>query len=200
MITIKIGPCPIQIHFTCFALLAFCCIFTGMGGGALCFTGVILHEFAHLGAMMGLGAVPVGIYVSALGCRIVLGKRTLLPDWKHIVISLAGPAANLLTFLTSFFFGQRDSLFAMVNLGLGLIHSLPIEPLDGGLAFHYALRGWLGEERAGRITRLVSVLFLIPIAVLGFLVLLQTQYNYSLLALSVYLMLYLVLGKEYAAF
>ena len=52
-----------------------------------------------------------------------------------------------------------------------------------------------GAERAGRW---VSAGLLAPLWVLGFLVLLRTRYNYSLLALALYLMLYLVLGADYA--
>lgn len=33
-------------------------------------------------------------------------------------------------------------------------------------------------------------------AVLGFLILLRTRYNFTLLAMSLYLMLYLLLGKD----
>ena len=39
---------------------------------------------------------------------------------------------------------------------------------------------------------------LLPLWVLGFWVLLRTRYNYTLLALALYLMLYLVLGKDYS--
>ncbi len=42
----------------------------------------------------------------------------------------------------------------------------------------------------------VSLLFLFPMAVLGFLILLRTRYNFTLLAMSLYLMLYLLLGKD----
>ncbi len=48
-------------------------------------------------------------------------------------------------------------------------------------------------EMAGKISHIISILLLIPLATMGFLVLLHTRHNYSLLALSIYLMLYLVL-------
>ncbi len=91
-------------------------------------------------------------------------------------------------------FGLRS--FARANLALALVHSLPVEPLDGGLALRYLLRGLLGAGRAEKISRISSALCVFPLALLGFWVLLRTRYNYSLLALSLYLMLYLVLGKD----
>ncbi|WP_322173769.1 hypothetical protein [Acutalibacter caecimuris] len=198
MITITIGKCQVQVYFSCFALLAFCCIFNGMGGGAACFLAVILHECAHLAAMWVFGVYASQVTLTALGCRVVPSKGKNLPDCRQAVVSLAGPGVNLLCFLLALALGAAQSTFAGASLALGIAHSLPIEPLDGGLALRYLLRARLGGPRAEKLSRMLSALFLFPLAVLGFLVLLHTRYNYSLLALSVYLMLYLVLGRDYA--
>ena len=170
-----------------------------MGGSAICFVSVLLHESAHLGAMLSLHMAPARIILSALGCRVVLNRGCHLSDWKQAIISLSGPAANWLVFLSTLILGFADSPLAMVNLALGLTHILPIEPLDGGFALRYILRSQFGEEKADSVSKGISVLFLLPLALLGFYILLRTQYNYSLLALSIYLMLYLVLGKDEAA-
>lgn len=55
----------------------------------------------------------------------------------------------------------------------------------------------MGQQRAARAATAVSLVFLIPLAVLGFWVLLRTRYNFTLLAMSLYLMLYLVLGRDF---
>ena len=65
-----------------------------------------------------------------------------------------------------------------------------------GLALRSLLSLRLGPRRAGRFATGVSLLFLFPMAVLGFLILLRTRYNFTLLAMSLYLMLYLLLGKD----
>lgn len=103
---------------------------------------------------------------------------------------------NWLCFLLAASFGLGGSGFAGANLALGIAHSLPIEPLDGGLALRYLLRQRHGALWAEKASRIVSAAFLFPLAALGFLIVLRTRYNYSLLALSVYLMLYLVLGWD----
>lgn len=194
MFTLKLGRCRIEIHFSCFALLAFCCIFTGMGGSAAFFLAALFHESAHLAAMWALGAPPEKVILSALGCRVEPRRDSFLSDRSQALISLAGPGVNLFFSLLFSAFGQSG--FAGINLALGMIHSLPVEPLDGGLALRYLLRSRWGAQRAEKISKITSVLFIFPLAVLGFLVLLRTRYNYSLLALNVYLMLYLVLGKD----
>lgn len=106
------------------------------------------------------------------------------------------PGVNLLCAGGMLAAGETAHPFFFASLGLGLLHSLPIEPLDGGLALRSLLSLRLGPRRAGRFATGVSLLFLFPMAVLGFLILLRTRYNFTLLAMSLYLMLYLLLGKD----
>lgn len=188
-----LGRCRVRIDFSFYALIAFCCIFTGAEGGLACFAAILIHEAAHLAVMGMFHAGLAEIRLSALGCRIISREARLLNDRKNAAVSLAGPEANWVSLLLSAALGYGNSPFALASLALALAHSLPVEPLDGGLALHYILRDRYGNERSEIICRVVSVLFLIPLAVLGFFVLLRTRYNYSLLALSVYSMLYLVL-------
>lgn len=169
-----------------------------MEGAAACFLATALHESAHLLAIAIFKAPAACVEISALGCRITPRQGQFLSDWQQAVISLAGPGMNLLCFFLAQGFDCVDSAFTGASFALGLAHSLPIEPLDGGLALRYLLRGPLGSRRAELAGRILSAALIFPLGVLGFLILLQTQYNYSLLALSVYLMFYLVLGRDYS--
>lgn len=192
MLAFRMGPCRVRINFSFFALIAFCCIFTGAEGGLACFWAVCVHEAAHLIAMGALGAWPEKVRISALGCRIEARGQRALSDRQNILVSLAGPGANWLC-AAAMAFCFTESAFFGANLAMAAVHSLPVEPLDGGLALRYFLRSRYPEEKAESISRIVSTLFLVPLAALGFLVLLRSHYNYSLLALSVYLVLYLIL-------
>ena len=78
---------------------------------------------------------------------------------------------------------------------LAAFHLLPIAPLDGGQALFALLSRRLPTERAGTVVWAFSLLILLPLAVLGFWVLLQSRYNFSLLAVSVYLMFLLVFKR-----
>lgn len=192
----RLGGCKVRVGFTCFVLLAACCLFSGLGGGGACAAAVMLHEGAHLAMMWLLHTPPESVALTAMGCRVSYCKGISLSNKKHALISLAGPGMNWLCFLLSKIHGI-DIAFTASSLALGILHSLPIEPLDGGLALRYFLMGRLGPFRAEKVCRLVSAVILFPLAALGFMVLLRTRYNYSLLALSMYLMLYLVLGWDY---
>ncbi len=183
----RLGPCQVEWGFSCFVLLAFACLFLPMETPALLLS-MALHEAGHLGAMGALRALPRRVIISALGVRMVLPPGAPLTKGKEALVSAAGPGANLLCFLLCWAAGRPQGAFALSSLALGLLHLLPVAPLDGGL---------IAEKLLGpRAGRWLSAAFLIPLGALGFWVLLRTRYNYSLLALSVYLMLYLVLGED----
>ncbi len=197
MLTFFFGQCRVEVKFSCFALLAFCCLFAGASSSAFLLLAVALHEFAHLLVLLLFRAPPKAVQLSALGCRVVLNPEHRLTYQKNTIVSLAGPFANLLFGgITSLLSGEIH-VFAQANLALGMFHILPIEPLDGGLALRSFLNEVLDERKAGRITFFLSLSLLFPLAVLGFLILLETRYNFSLLLMSLYLMLYLVLKRNY---
>lgn len=195
MMVFRLGPCTVRINFSFFALIAFCCIFTGAKGGLACFLAVCIHEAAHLVAMGIVDVWPEKVALSALGCRVEVSGQHKLTDRQNIWISLAGPCSNWLSMAVALCFG--GGAFCGASFAMAFAHSLPIEPLDGGLALRYFLRSRYTYEKAELVSRVISTLFLIPLAILGFLILLHTRYNYSLLALSVYLMLYLVMKWDF---
>lgn len=192
-----LGGCSVELSFSCFALLAFCCLFAGGESSAVFLLAVLLHEASHLAALFLLHVPPVRCRLSALGCRLELDPARPLSCRQRALVSLSGPAANLLCFLICLLMGQGGSAFGSANLILGAFHLLPVEPLDGGLALHAFFTEKLGVSAAGKLTAVCSVLVLLPLSVLGFLVLLRTRYNFSLLALCMYLMLYLMLKQDF---
>lgn len=185
---VKIGRCRLELGFSCFLAAAFACLFLPGETPALFFS-MALHEGGHLAAMRALGVVPRRVTVSAMGLRIVLPEGRALSRGQEALVSAAGPGVNLFCFLACWAAGRPGTPFALSSLVLGVLHLLPIAPLDGGLI----VERFFGA----RVSRWVSAAFLIPLGALGFFILLRTRYNYSLLALSVYLMLYLVLGEDY---
>ena len=197
MISFSLGGCRFSLGFSCFALLAFCCLFLGAGGSAFFLLAVLFHEGAHIVVMAHFGAMPAAVQLTALGCRMVPRRDKLLPYGEQALVSLAGPGCNLLCAGgMGCFFQGGDHPFFWSSLVLGILHSLPVEPLDGGMAFRCFLSSRMAERTASRISLWVSLLILFPLAVLGFLLLLRTRYNFTLLALSMYLMLYLVLKRD----
>ena len=196
MLEFAIKGCSLTIRFSFFALLAFCCLFAGASSSAFLLLAVFLHESAHLLAMCLFHAPPKSIVLSALGCRMILFEEKPMGYGKNMLVSLAGPFANLLSFGMMALFSGEAHIFAQASLTLGMFHCLPIEPLDGGLALRAFLSTFLEAERAEKITFVISLVLLFPLSVLGFLLLLRTRYNFSLLLMSLYFLLYLVLKRD----
>ncbi len=196
MISFVLGKCRIQIGFSFFALLAFSCLFVGAGSSAFFLGAAGIHELAHLVVLCGLGVPPEQIRLTLWGCRMVPNRERRLGFHSQAAISLAGPGINLLGAGFLYAVGLREHPFFSANLVLGILHILPIEPLDGGIALHALLCARWKEHVAGWISLGISLALLFPLGVLGFLLLLQTRYNFTLLALSIYLMLYLLLRED----
>lgn len=127
---------------------------------------------------------------------MVSNREKILSYGQMALVSLAGPGINLLCAGGMFLLGLEAHPFFGANLVLGMLHSLPIEPMDGGMAFHALLRARMKGERADKLCFAVSLGLILPMAVLGFVILLRTRYNFTLLAMSLYLMLYLVLKRD----
>ena len=82
------------------------------------------------------------------------------------------------------------------NLFIGLINLLPIMPLDGGQILFVILSKRVCGETCERVTQIVSFLTLLPLALVGFIILLESKYNFSLLFLCFYLMTYLLFKND----
>ena len=69
--------------------------------------------------------------------------------------------------------------------------------LDGGIILSLILNDKIGNfEKSKKISNIISVVFLIPIAIVGFLVLLSSKYNFSLILLSCYLFSYILFKED----
>ena len=84
----------------------------------------------------------------------------------------------------------------MVHATMAVMNLLPVEPLDGGQALFCLLAPHMEEPKATRAVLVVSVVTILPLAAAGFYVLLHSGYNFTLLAVSVYLVLLLLLKKK----
>uniref|UniRef100_UPI0002DC4984 site-2 protease family protein n=1 Tax=Ruminococcus bromii TaxID=40518 RepID=UPI0002DC4984 len=76
---------------------------------------------------------------------------------------------------------------AMANLCTGLFNMLPVMSLDGGQLMYVILCRKFSEKSAERIINITAVIILFPLTVLGFMVLLNSKYNFSLLFVCAYL-------------
>ena len=190
MIELQIKGCKVHLHFSIFALAAFSALFAGAENGVLLLAFILMHETAHLLAMLFCGISPKSVIISALGMRILLHPAQRPKYQESACISLAGPLSNLAIGALCILFHAETAM--QINFCIGFFHLLPLEPLDGGLALRALLSAVFEKEKADRISTVVSFTVVFPLMVLGFLLLIYTR-NFSLLLVALYAMLYLLL-------
>ena len=87
-------------------------------------------------------------------------------------------------------------MFVSAHLTLGVFNSIPVSTLDGGQALLILLQHRMSPYRANRILDVLSLVILFPLAAAGFWVLLRSKYNFTLLAVSLYLIAVVLLKKQ----
>ena len=97
---------------------------------AISFIFILLHELGHAitGIILGLKIKKININVFGLSIEFEnYGKERLN---NKIIIDMAGPAINIITFIIAVIFKHEE--IAYINILLAIINLLPIYPLDGG--------------------------------------------------------------------
>ncbi len=148
----------------------------------LIFLSILLHEAGHLWvmALFGIGIesvtlLPIGIDIKR--------RQKYISYTKEIVLALAGIAVNML----AFFIFKKYEFFAYTNLLYALINLIPTKGLDGGNALEAFLLSYFDMERADRVLKTVSFVFVILLWMLGIYILFILNGNISIFALSVFL-------------
>ena len=158
-----------------------------------CFLAAAIHELGHLFMMKLCGAEPSGINVSLFDIKIIQRSRHSLSFVRDALIILAGPAANLIMFALFFPF---CAVFSAVNLMLGAFNLLPASGVDGGQLLFLILLRRFGARKSALITDITTVAVCVPMFFVGLTVLLYSKYNFSLLFLSLYLILTVFMRED----
>ena len=162
----------------------------------------LIHEIGHVIMMMitdksRIRKVNIGFF----NVDIIDKSRSDSPVWKDIVVLLGGFLMNFLISVLSmgFYFvfkSEYFKIFSYVNIFIGILNLLPISVLDGGQIFFLVLGKNFNAAKSFWISQSVSILFLIPLSIFGFIILLNSKYNFSLLILSCYLMIYVIFKED----
>jgi Zn-dependent protease/CBS domain-containing protein len=147
------------------------------------FACVVLHEFGHIWAARYYGIRTPDVTLLPIGGVAALERMPEKPS-QEIVVSLAGPAVNLvIAVVLSVVLGLRfdastmsfqalQSTFlaqvAIANVVLLVFNLIPAFPMDGGRVLRALLAMWLGRARATRIAAGIGQVMAIGFAILGF--------------------------------
>ena len=196
----QIKQCEIKIEYLFFAVIAFLLLTDTTGVALLGIAATVLHEAGHLVMMLLLGGSVKTVRFHAFGVDIEetgRGRRSYLSD---ALVALAGPFANMIfcvasAVLYSFWPNHLVWEFIFVNSTIAWFNILPVEALDGGQALYALLCNKFSQKTSETIVAVVSFFALLPVAIIGFMMLLQSKHNFTLFFISIYLMVLLVLKR-----
>lgn len=192
MIYIKLKQIRIGLSFWFFFMFATVCVFDTNGILWCSLFTALLHEMGHILAMYIKHDMPKSIDIHIFNVDIIDNNRTKRSPNDDIFILICGGLFNIILALLSIIIYKFSnnyyvSVFFTTNLILGVFNLLPISTLDGGQIVEIMLLKRLNIKSAQIISDVISLIILLPLAILGFIVLLQSKYNFSLLVVSLYL-------------
>lgn len=156
-------------------------------GGAVLWglSATVVHELGHLTAMVALGRPPEQICIGWYGLRLETAVG-MIGYGRIAVIALAGPLANMLC-AALLFVATGVNLPFLLHLVTAGFQLLPARPLDGGQALRCFLLRYMSLPRCDELCRWITVAVLFCLAVAGISLWIFTGHNFTLLALTCYL-------------
>ena len=148
-----------------------------------CILAALLHELGHLVMMRCFH-----IRVRAISLRffdVLIEAQPPGSFRADVCVTLGGVAANLIFAAVLLPFHRR--LF-YANAALALFNLMPVMSLDGGRLLYLLLsRRWL-PKTCTLVLKMTTFILLVPLMTAGLVMLFRSGYNYSLLAVSLYLL------------
>lgn len=165
---------------------------TGQDLVFLCILCAVFHETGHLIFICVYGNKPEKIVINLFEVRICT-PYGIMSKKADIMIASGGIICNILFLVfafTIYYLFSQDYLydFAMCNLFIGGMNLLPIESFDGGQILYLCLHDVIGDKRTHAIIIVLTIILMFPIAVASIFVLFESQHNYSLLFVFLYLL------------
>lgn len=189
-VTVKIKGSRIKISFFFFVTLSIALVLDTTDTAVLTLFAAAIHESGHLICMLACGEKPSEILFAPFGMSI--SRFSGCSYRREICISLAGPAANLITAAILFTVSCICDTTALagaiaVNVMLAVFNLLPIEPLDCARAVKCRLMCSMNPAKAEKTIFIIGIVCLVPLACFGFYILIRSRYNITLLLASIYL-------------
>lgn len=132
----------------------------------------VLHECGHLLALRAFRVPAEGVRLCASGAVIFARGARRLSYGRELMVTLAGPAANLLAApllaaLSARYAWGWGYLLAGANALLGVYNLLPIPPLDGGRALYLLVTWHFGPDAGETASAAVGLTAALLVTALG---------------------------------
>jgi len=154
---------------------------------------MLIHEMGHISALLYKNIPIQKIIIGMTGANIVYGNDRLTSYADDIFIAVMGSVFNFITVVISLFveniFSLDMSFFIGINAVLGAFNMAPIIPLDGGRAMLGIISLKAGLSEAEEMLRRISIAEAV-IGIITGIILIYNSKNYTLLLVSVVILLY----------
>lgn len=184
----------VKISFAFVAFVSLAVIVGGAGKLIFCIISVFIHEAGHITAMCLWGYKPQSVELKPFNIVITDANRQYQRDFCTLTVILSGPFANIIAGTIFAVFGRYFNIewmcfFSAVNIATAVFNLIPASNLDGGQAVYLLLRKRFTPEKSDKIITALTIAVFLPAFFFGFLILFVSKYNFSLLLLSLYLLL-----------
>lgn len=178
----RLSQTQIEVDYLAVCAWAMVLIVDTSGAVVLCMIAAFIHECGHLLCMclvhQSISRVSVSLFDIAIVCD---SDKSFTED---LVITSGGVVSNFI-FGAVFLFVYKP--LAISNFVIGMFNLLPVVTFDGGHALRLVLSRRLSLGTVDTILHVLSFLILVPMLCIGLLFLIKSRYNYSLLAIALYL-------------
>jgi stage IV sporulation protein FB len=154
---------------------------------------IIFHELGHIYTAKMLGKKIYGIRLLAVGLNAYIDEDNC-DSLDRILIFISGPLINIFfiamsLLLKTYFKIEHEYMlfFISVNICLAIFNLLPVLPLDGGKILRELLARRIGLFMTSRYIKRLSIIVVIFLTPLGIIQFIGNNYNFSILAIGVYI-------------
>ena len=145
---------------------------------------IVLHEAGHIIMLFCSGAEAIEIKLGLMCADIIDTEKAVRGDLQEIVISLAGPAANLFCVpifaavgnAADYEFFRQCALFSGI---LCVFNLIPAGDTDGSTVLRIMIGRKYGLECADRVVFVITAAVMFPLLMISVLILLRTRRNFT---------------------
>ncbi len=160
----------------------------------------VVHECGHLFFIFAFGDKPKAVELTLFGMRIDRTETAVFSYKKEALIAVGGILFNLIFAVSCYIIyiiikSEIFLMLAVVNVIILLINSVPVSVLDFGRVLKCILHMFFESEKSEKILNYISYLFVFIFSLFTILYCVFIGVNFSLIAVTIYVISITVIKK-----